>query len=77
MPNEQSSDELSEQFSKWLDKLVFVQTRTGKKYEGITLKSIDRSASPIRFLNFEKSWDKKMLCFVAEEIVRIEEMKCK
>ena len=68
-------DEWYEVFlNNYKDKLVFIELKSGRKYEGLKLKSIDRKGSPIRFLNFENIRDNKIVCFVASEIKRIEEI---
>lgn len=66
-------DEWYQEFYKnYNNKLVFIEINSGRKYEGLILKSIDRKGSPVRFLNFENQRDKKAICFVASEIKRVE-----
>lgn len=65
-------DFIQEQFFKYVNKIVFVELKSGRKYEDIRFLSISNLQSPVRFLNFENLRDERTLCFVPEEIKRIE-----
>lgn len=60
-------------WNSWLNKKVFVQTRTGSKYTGIIL-DVDKTSPPIIFLTLRDKFG-MLVTIVSSEIIKIMEWR--